>query len=72
MFLEDRERITYFLIAKAILMYEYMSLMRSYWNKMKDFGDTCNDIEVSSWDQLTEHVDILMKIAAYKRQWIRI
>lgn len=48
MFFADRERINYFLFGKAMLIYEYVFLMCSNWNKMKDFDDTCNDTEVSS------------------------
>jgi len=33
----DSDRVNYFLIGKAILIYEYVSLMCFEWNKMKDF-----------------------------------
>jgi len=40
--------------------------MRFEWNKMKDFCDTWNCIEVVV-GTITEHVDIIMKTVALER-----
>jgi hypothetical protein len=40
MLLGDRDRLNYFMIDKAILKYEYVSLMGFVWKEMKDFCDS--------------------------------
>jgi len=66
MFSGDGDWLNYFLIDKSIHIYEYVGLMCFEWNKMKDFCETWNDIEVFV-GKITEHVDIIMKPVAFER-----